>query len=123
MKGLKCKCGFATTAIRLRCPRCEKHMRVAYWPNQGRVLAFIKLDIIPDGQEFPMDLLMLEVKDGPKFICWTDTPFSKGDIVTFVQLGSSYICSPAQDVEDITRGIDSSEGDGSDPDKRELRAQ
>lgn len=98
-------------------------MRIAYWPNQGRVLAFIKLDIIPTGQEFPMDLLMLEVEDGPKFICWTDTPFSKGDEVTFVQLGNTYICSPALDFQNLARDTDGSEGDGHDVDERELRTQ
>ena len=114
MRGLKCRCGFATTADRMRCPRCGKHMRTAYWPNRGRVLAFIKLDVIPSGQEFPMDLLMLEVKDGPKFICWTDTPFSTGDEVTFVQLGNSYICSPTHEFQHMTDDVQGSEGDGKD---------
>lgn len=123
MNGVKCRCGFATTARRLRCPRCGKHMKVTYWPNQGRVLAFIKLDIIPTGQEFPMDLLMLEVEDGPKFICWTDTPFSIGERVTFVQLGSSFICSPSKDFDEIAREVGESEGDGGDTGERESLSQ
>jgi uncharacterized OB-fold protein len=96
MKGLKCRCGFATTANRIRCPRCGKQMRVTEWPNVAKVLAFVKLGVIPDGHELPMDLLMLQVEDGPKLVCWTDTKMSEGEEVNFTQVDRTYICSPRQ---------------------------
>ncbi|HUV61884.1 MAG TPA: hypothetical protein VMW71_06945 [Thermoplasmata archaeon] len=101
MRGLKCRCGFATTANRVRCPRCGKHMKVAYWPNQAHVIAYIRLGLTPEGHEFPMDLLMLEVTDGPKFVCWTDTKLSEGEEVTFVQIENTYICSIKHPIDSV----------------------
>ena len=114
MRGYKCKCGFATIAERLRCPRCGKHMKLTYWPNKARVLAYIRLGVLPKGQEFPMDLLMVEVDSGPKLACWTDLQFSRGDEVTFVQLEGNYICSPKCDVEKIEPEAEVSVVDGRD---------
>jgi uncharacterized OB-fold protein len=123
MKGYRCRCGFKTTATRLRCPRCGKHMTLSYWPNQGTVLAYVKLGVIPVEYEFPMDLLMLEVKTGPKIVCWTDMPYSVGDEVTFVQLGDTYICSPRCDIKEVLEMPDDSEDDGGEPDEGELRSE
>lgn len=76
-------------------------MKVAYWPNQAHVIAYIRLGLTPEGHEFPMDLLMLEVTDGPKFVCWTDTKLSEGEEVTFVQIENTYICSIKHPIDSV----------------------
>ncbi len=98
-------------------------MTLTYWPNQGTVLAYVKLGVVPVNYDFPMDLLMLEVKAGPKIACWTDTQFSVGDDITFVQLGDTYICSPRYDINEILNLPDDSENDGGEPDESELRSE
>ncbi|HIH01193.1 TPA: hypothetical protein HA259_03815 [Thermoplasmata archaeon] len=121
MKGYVCKCGFKTTAKRLRCPRCDRLMTPSYWPNQGTVLAYVRLGIVPVKCEFPADLLLVEIKTGPKIVCWTDTEFSVGDEVTFVQLGDACICSPRYDIKAVLQvPTDDSEEDGGDTDQGEL---
>ncbi len=117
MRGYKCKCGFATIADRPRCPRCGKRMRLTYWPNKAKVLAYVRLGVFPKGQEFPMDLLMVEVEEGPKLACWTDLQFARGDEVTFVQLENDYICSPKCDVAKIESETQQSVVDGGDVDE------
>jgi hypothetical protein len=118
-----CKCGFKTTAKRLRCPRCNKLMTLTYWPNQGTVLAHVRLGVVPVKYDFPMDLLMLEIRNGPKIVCWTDTSFSKGDEVTFVQLGDACICSPRYDIKEVLATTDGSEENGGDADEGELGSE
>lgn len=98
-------------------------MTLTYWPNQGTVLAYVKLSVVPVEYDFPMDLLMLEVKNGPKIVCWTDMPFSVGDAVTFVQLGDTYICSPRCDIKDVLSVPQGSEDDGGEPHEGELRPE
>jgi hypothetical protein len=95
-------------------------MTLTYWPNQGTVLAYVKLGVVPVEYEFPMDLLMLEVKTGPKIVCWTDRPFSTGDEVTFVQLGDAYICSPRCDIKQVLATAEGSEENGGETDEGEL---
>jgi len=92
-------------------------MKVAYWPNQANVIVYIKLGVVPEGQEFPMDLLMLEVKNGPKFVCWTDAPMSEGEEVTFVQIENTYICSSKQGIDNLSHDAPASEGDGGGTDE------
>ena len=98
-------------------------MTQTYWPNQGTVLAYVKLGVVPVNYEFPMDLLMLEVKTGPKIACWTDTLFSVGDDVTFVQLGDTYICSPLYDIKEVMELPDDSEDDRGESGESELRSE
>lgn len=117
MKGSICRCGFATTATRPRCPRCGKRMKSAYWPNQGTVSAFVRIGVTAEGHEFPTNLLMVQVPDGPKIACLTDTAFSVGDSVTFVQLDEGYICSPTCDIEDLVSAEKASEDDLGDADE------
>ncbi|UCE91136.1 MAG: hypothetical protein JSV90_06865 [Methanobacteriota archaeon] len=117
MRGYKCKCGFATVADRMRCPRCGKHMKLTYWPNRGKVLAYVRLGVFPKGGEFPMDLLMIEVEDGPKLACWTDLPFSKGDDITFVQLEDNYICSPQCEIKKVEHKVELSQVDRGEVDE------
>ena len=124
MKGHVCKCGFKTTAKRQRCPRCGKLLKPSYWPNQGTVLAYVKLGVVPAKHDFPADLLLVEIKNGPKIVCWTDTAFSVGDDVTFVQLGDACICSPRYDIKEVLEApSEDSEDDGGDADQGVLRPQ
>jgi hypothetical protein len=83
----------------------------------------VKLSVVPVEYDFPMDLLMLEVKTGPKIVCWTDMPFSAGDDVTFVQLGDTYICSPRCDIKEVLEISNDSEDDGGESDEGELRSE
>ena len=98
-------------------------MKAVYWPNQGKVAAYVRLGVVPDGHDFPVDLLMVEVEDGPKIVCWTDTPFSAGDMVTFVQLEEGYLCSPKFDIHSELPAEGGSEDDVRDGDDGELRSQ
>ena len=123
MKGSKCRCGFRTTAVRARCPRCGKPLKAVYWPNQGKVASYIKLGVVPEGHDFPMDLLLVDIEDGPRIVCWTDTLFSVDENVTFVPLEEGYICSPKCDIQSVLPTEEGSERDVGDRNERELRSQ
>lgn len=98
-------------------------MKAKYWPNQGKVAAYVKLGVVPCGHDFPMDLLMVDVDNGPRIVCWTDTPFSAGDSVTFVPLEEGYLCSPMYDIHSLIPASEGSEDDIRDGDEGELRSQ
>lgn len=44
------------------------------YPDEGIVLSYTRLQIPPNGFAAPLDLVMVEIDDGPKLVCWTDTP-------------------------------------------------
>lgn len=95
MKGAKCRCGFASSAVRTRCPRCHKIMRKAEWPNRGKVLSFTTLSVVPNGFDMPMNLVMVAVEKGPKITGWSKAQLGVGDEVEISEHDGQYLFSPA----------------------------
>jgi uncharacterized OB-fold protein len=98
MKGLKCRCGFATISQRGVCPRCGKKMRQSEWPDEGRVLSFARLQTIPEGLADPYNLVLVAIEKGPKLICWTSGTLREDDPVTIVELKGKLFCSPKSEL-------------------------
>lgn len=73
IKGSECRCGFRTISIRPSCPICGKMMEQKEFPSEGKVLSYTRLQVPPEGFDSPLDIAMIEIKDGPKLICWTDS--------------------------------------------------
>ncbi len=93
MKGSKCKCGFATTASRHRCPRCGRAMKAAAWPDEGEVLSFTRLQAIPEGLQEPYNLALVGVHKGPKLVCWTSGTLKEEDRVTIAERNGKFFCT------------------------------
>lgn len=93
MKGMKCKCGFATISDKRLCPRCGKRLESAEWPDEGKVLSFTRLQAVPEGLTDPYNLALVAVNRGPKLICWTSKTLREDDIVTVVEQKGKYLCS------------------------------
>jgi uncharacterized OB-fold protein len=98
VRGYKCKCGFATTAQVVRCPRCGKTTTKATWPDKGRVLSFAELGVRPEGSDEDSDLVMVHIdKDGPKIGCWTIQKLAVGDPVVVLEKDNGrYRCEKAR---------------------------
>ena len=94
VKGRRCKCGFCTIGGSVRCPRCGKITSDAEWGDGGTVLSSAKLNIVPNGFNAPMALVMVEVEGkGPKVTCWSEDDLTAGEKVTLTDLGGcAYIC-------------------------------
>jgi uncharacterized OB-fold protein len=95
MKGSKCKCGYSTTSDKATCPRCGKRMEQTEWPDEGTVLSFSKLDVVPEGlsEKFHMALVAVSGK-GPKVICWSPEVLSVGNSVAISEDNKKYFCNP-----------------------------
>jgi uncharacterized OB-fold protein len=98
MKGMRCRCGFATISEKALCPRCGKRMKDAEWPDEGKVLSFTRLQAIPEGLPDPYNLALVEVPKGPKLVCWTSGTLRENDAVNIVEQKGKYICSPKTDL-------------------------
>jgi len=98
-KGSKCKCGFATTADKHRCPRCGKTMHPAAWPDEGFVLSFTRLQAIPEGLEDPYNLALVGVHKGPKLVCWTSGTLKDEQRVNITERKGKYFCTPWEPLE------------------------
>ncbi len=97
MKGMKCRCGFATVSEKISCPRCGKRMKAAQWPDEGKVLSFTRLQTAPEGLADPYNLALVAVPKGPKLVCWTSGTLRENDLVTIVEQKGKYLCSPRID--------------------------
>jgi uncharacterized OB-fold protein len=93
MKGQKCRCGFTTVADHPRCPRCGKLMKPGEWPDEGKVLSFTKLHVVPEGFENPCNLALVELHKGPKVVCWTSGILNEEDLVTIRERSGRYFCT------------------------------
>jgi|YelNatPaOPRAMG01_1025707.scaffolds.fasta_scaffold08475_6 uncharacterized OB-fold protein len=94
MKGLSCKCGFKTISTCNICPRCGATMSPQEFQDSGRVLSHVKLGISPEKRSEPMDLVMVEILDGPKIVCWTNREISKDQVVRVRREGGLFVCEP-----------------------------
>jgi len=93
MKGQKCRCGFATVAEHPRCPRCGKLMKPAEWLDEGKVLSFTRLHVIPEGFEDPHNLVLVGLHKGPKVVCWTSGILHEEDLVAIQERNGRYFCT------------------------------
>jgi len=93
LKGSKCRCGFATVSNKRRCSRCGKQMRPSEWPDQGKVLSFSRLQVIPEGFDTPYNLALVEIPKGPKLACWTSGTLKVDDDVTVTEQHGKYLCN------------------------------
>ena len=95
MKGMKCKCGFASVSEKTRCPRCGRQMRAEEWPDHGKVASFTALQAVPEGFDVPYNLALVEIAEkGPKVVCWTSGRLKEQDEVSVADLNGKLICTP-----------------------------
>lgn len=109
MKGSKCRCGFATLSDRRLCPRCEKRMKPDEWPDEGKVLSFIRLQATPEGFQEPQNMALVQIEDGPKVVCWTSGSLKEDDEVSLSEVEGRYICAPK--AKSKTDGAEGSQSD------------
>jgi uncharacterized OB-fold protein len=76
IEGSECKCGYKTLSKRPECPRCGRVMSPRKFFDEGKVLSFVKLEMPPMRHDKPMNLLMVEIDNGPKVICWADDNYA-----------------------------------------------
>jgi len=95
IEGSICKCGFKTIAQRDACPRCGKRMIPKEFLDEGIVLSFTRLQIPPEGFLAPLDLVMVELDEGPKLVCWTDSELKVDQKVRIYTEGEIMRCKPS----------------------------
>lgn len=94
MKGMKCRCGFASISQKTKCPRCGNQMKPSEWPDEGRVLSFTALRAVPEGLDSAYDLALVEVdRKGPKIVCWTSEKLKEEAKVSVADLDGRLFCS------------------------------
>jgi len=94
LRGTKCKCGFATLSERRVCPRCGRRMKPQEWPDEGKVLSFIRLQAVPEGFEDPHNMALVGIEDGPKLVCWTTGNLKEDDEVSISEIKGRHVCAP-----------------------------
>jgi uncharacterized OB-fold protein len=95
MKGMKCRCGFATTSQRNKCPKCGRLMTPAEWADVGKVLSFTRLQAVPEGMSDPYDLVLVGIdRKGPKVVCWAKDKLDENEGVLVTESGGKYLCVP-----------------------------
>jgi uncharacterized OB-fold protein len=92
IEGSECKCGFKTVSKEADCPRCGKRMSPRIFFDEGKVLSYVKLDVPPEHTETPMDLVMVEIDNGPKIVCWADFPLKADQRVKIVSERGILVC-------------------------------
>lgn len=105
MKGMRCRCTFATVATRTRCPRCGRPMSPHEWPDEGKVLSFTCLQITQAEHQGACDIALVGVHDGPKVICWASETLSEGDEVQIVQVEGKHFCYPKHRRKGVHRAV------------------
>ncbi|MGQ9587404.1 MAG: hypothetical protein ACUVT7_03355 [Thermoplasmata archaeon] len=73
-------------------------MRQSEWPDEGKVLSFSRLQVIPEGFKTPHNLALVEIPRGPKLVCWTPGLLRVDDCVTVTEQNGKYLCSPKTDL-------------------------
>lgn len=107
MKGSKCKCGFATTSIKTRCPRCGREMKPSEWEEKGRVLSFVGMQVVPEGLDHSYDAALVGIdNEGPKIICWTADRLEVNDEVAVSESKGKYMCSPRPEAKEESSKTD-----------------
>jgi len=94
INGSECRCGFRTISIRPSCPICGKMMVQKEFPDEGRVLSYTRLQVPPEGFNVPLDLAMIEIQEGPKLVCWTESELEIGQMVEVYLDQNMFKCKP-----------------------------
>jgi uncharacterized OB-fold protein len=92
INGSECKCGFKTISSKSTCPRCGRTMEPRKFFDEGTVLSFMPLKVQPEGFERPMDLVMVEIDNGPQLVCWTDEPMKADQRIKVFEEGKLIRC-------------------------------
>ena len=92
IEGSECKCGFKTISNEADCPRCGKKMSPRKFFDEGKVLSYVKLGVPPEHYDRPMDIVMVEIDNGPKIVCWADFPLKVDQRVKVVYEKGLLVC-------------------------------
>jgi uncharacterized OB-fold protein len=75
-------------------------MKAYEWKDRGKVLSFVKLQVIPQGFESLYDMALVEIgDDGPKVICWTADALKVDEEVVLSEHNGKYLCSPESETK------------------------
>ncbi len=92
IEGYECKCGFKTISLKPTCPRCGRTMEQRKFFDEGRVLSYVSLKVQPEDYSEPMDLVMVEIDNGPQVVCWTNDPLKVEQRIKVYQDGPIIRC-------------------------------
>lgn len=76
IEGFECKCGFKSMAKGPECPRCGRIMSPRKFFDEGKILSFVQLNVKVGHRDKPMNMVMVEIDNGPKLICWAEGKLS-----------------------------------------------
>lgn len=94
IEGFECKCGYKTISKNTDCPRCGRIMIPRKFFDEGKVLSFVKLGVLPENHTELMNLAMVEIDDGPKIVCWADASLKMEQRVRVFKSDGILQCSP-----------------------------
>lgn len=92
VKASVCDCGKVSIVHRERCPSCRQKMRVEDVGNQGIVLTYTTLQSPPEGFKPPINLAIVELKNGAKILCEARCEMQIGKEVIIEEVGEKYLC-------------------------------
>lgn len=92
IEGSECRCGYKTVSKKSVCPSCGKRMEPREFSDEGKVLSFVKLEIPPEHHDKPMNIVMVEIDDGPKMICWAANILAQNQRVKVFSEGGLIQC-------------------------------
>jgi uncharacterized OB-fold protein len=73
-------------------------MRAKEWLDEGHVLSFERLQVIPEGLAEPYNMALVEIERGPKLVCWTSKTLEVDDPVKVIEQGGKYFCSRKEEL-------------------------
>ena len=92
IEGSECKCGYRTISVKPMCPRCGRSMDQRKFFDEGKVLSYVSLKVQPEDHGEPMDLVMVEIDNGPQLVCWTNEPLKVDQRIKVYQDGGITRC-------------------------------
>jgi uncharacterized OB-fold protein len=70
-------------------------MKPVEWANEGRILSFTPLHVVPEGMLDPHNLALVEIDGkGPKVVCWTQGRLTERDNVLVMESAGRFMCAP-----------------------------
>jgi len=60
--------------------------------DEGKVLSYVSLKVQPEDHGEPMDLVMVEIDNGPQLVCWTNEPLKVDQRIKVYQDGGITRC-------------------------------
>lgn len=74
-------------------------MKAMDWPDEGHVLSFERLQVIPEGLAEPYNMALVKIEKGPKLVCWTSKTLAIDDLVKIIEQNGKYFCSLKEDLD------------------------